>query len=170
MPTQLQRINVTLSPSIHSLVERLATIQRVSKSSVVREFLEAVAPQLEAALAMMEAARSAKPKALQAIRSDLDLGLKRAQEAADLAMASAAGITRDLVAESQTVRGRRPGRHAPQAQTVGSRSQDRYPPTPMVSVNPPSSNRGVKSPLPRTGREKAGSVHKPHPSPKRGSK
>ena len=41
MPTANPRINVTLSPSLYSMVEELAKHQRISRSMVLRELLEA---------------------------------------------------------------------------------------------------------------------------------
>ena len=46
MPTVNPRINVTLSLSLFGMVDELAKHQRVSKSMVLRELLEASEPAL----------------------------------------------------------------------------------------------------------------------------
>ena len=56
MPTVNPRINVTLSPQLDLIVQRMATCQRVSKSQVLRELLEAAEPALQRAVVLMEAA------------------------------------------------------------------------------------------------------------------
>lgn len=134
MPTLNPRINVTLSRSLDDLVRRLSVHQRCSKSQVLRELLETVEPSLLRAVALMDAASSAGPKAM----ASLALSMKRSQDAAEDILAGAAmRIERahgDLVSQAEAVRGRRPGR-------VGSRHGQAGGPV----SNPPSSNRGVKS-------------------------
>ena len=134
MPTLNPRINVTLSPSLDSLVGRLAVFQRCSKSSVLRELLEAAEPALERVAALMEAAQ----KASSSVRVDLARSLERSQEAAEDVLAGALmRINRaesDLVSQAEAVRGRRPRRAA--ERTGGGAAG---------VPNPPSSNRGVKS-------------------------
>ena len=58
MPTVNPRINVTLSPSLFGMVDELAKHQRVSKSMVLRELLEASEPALAQVVAMLKAAES----------------------------------------------------------------------------------------------------------------
>jgi hypothetical protein len=108
MPTVNPRVNVTLSPSLDLVVSRLAALQRVSKSSVLRELLEAAAPALTRAVALMEAAEKAKPD----IISGLARSLERSQTAAEVALESALHAldhSEDLVSQAEAVRGRRPG-------------------------------------------------------------
>lgn len=151
MPTINPRINVTLSPSLDLLVGKFAKIQRVSKSSVLREFLEAVEPQMQQALALMEAAEGAKPNALRAVSADMANIVQALESAQRLAMSVAAGRTRDLVAEAQAIRGRRPARSgggdgriahgdaARPSQGLISAGRSKRPKDPLLS------NRGVKS-------------------------
>jgi len=138
MPTGNPRVNVTLSPSLDSLVSALAEHERVSKSMVLRELLEAAEPSLRQAVALMEAAKGASVKARQQIADDLAESVKVAQGVQHLMLQVAANHTRDIVEQAQVVRGRRPAApHAPAGGAAGKRRR--------VAQNPPSSNRGVKS-------------------------
>lgn len=138
MPTQNPRVNVTLSPTTDALVGRMARLQRVSKSQVLRELLEAAEPALQRAATLMEAAAEAR----DAVKANLGRDLDRAQAQAERAMAKMTAnldsLTVDLVGLAEAVRSRRPARGAevaPQARA----------PRPSASRNPPASNRGVKS-------------------------
>jgi hypothetical protein len=133
------RINVTLSPSLDMLVGRLASFERVSKSMVLRELLEAAEPSLRQAVALMEAAQGAGVKARQNMADDLQKTLKAAESVSVKVHESLASQTRDLVAEAETIRGRRPPRAKPKA-AVGALGPDV-----RKSGRPPISNRGVKS-------------------------
>lgn len=134
MPTANPRTNVTLSPSLDLLVQRLAAHQRCSKAQVLRELLETVEPSLSRAVALMDAAAKASPEVLAGLASSF----ARAQDSAeDLLSAATDRIDRaqaDLVAQAEAVRGRRPQRAAQRHGAGGGGAQ-----------NPPSSNRGVKS-------------------------
>lgn len=142
MPTSNPRVNVTLSPSLDSLVCALAGLERVSKSTVIRDLLEAAEPSLRQALALMKAAEGASASARARVASDLEESVRAADGVQRLLLQSAAGHTRDMVDEAQAVKGRRPGaapagmrKRPPGVAPVGSKR----------SQNPPSSNRGVKS-------------------------
>lgn len=146
MPTLNPRINVTLSPSLYGMVEELAKYQRVSRSMVLRELLEASEPALAQVVAMMRAAEDMTEAAKSRLFADMDSTLVKLEAKKDQALALAAGVTSDLVAQAETIRGRRPGRRAsgmrqlhasPAPRSTGSDS----PPAPP---GPPSSNRGVK--------------------------
>ena len=142
MPTTNPRINVTLSPSLDDLVARMAGLQRVSKSQVLRELLEAAEPALQRAAALMEAAS----KAHAGVLGELARGLEVAQDRAEAQMADHLAtldtMNADLVAQAQRVRGRRPAPGVRQAKAVA--------PGRRAPQDPPPSNRGVKSP--RKGR------------------
>lgn len=133
MPTLNPRVNVTLSPALDSLVERLAAHRSISKSQVLRELLEAAEPALQRAVSLMEAASRAAPDVL----SGLAESMLRAQERVeDVLAGSLARIeSADLVAQAEAIRGRRPARGAAATKAAASRL-----------VDPPSSNRGVRSP------------------------
>jgi hypothetical protein len=139
MPTMNPRVNVTLSPSLDHLVARLASLQRVSKSQVLRELLEAAEPALQRAAALMEAAS----KAHTGVLAELQRGLERAQnEAEDQLSAHLAFLdssSADLVTTAEGVRGRRPRTRV--SVGAGAAPGRRKP-----ASDPPASNRGVKSP------------------------
>lgn len=150
MPTLNPRVNVTLSPSLDSLVTRLAAAERVSKSMVLRELLEAAEPALSAAVAMMEAAKSASAEARASIVKDMQAAIDAAAGVQHLALASASRAQRDLVDEAEVIRVRRPARvglgasasaGAPGPARAGSAAAKPR----QRRKDPPASNRGVKS-------------------------
>lgn len=137
MPTDNPRVNVTLSPSLHTVVTKLAQLQRVSKASVLRELLETVEPMLVQTVALMEAAQQAQSETRTRLAKDLDTGIKEAEKAAAVALQRAANITRDLVAEAEAIKGRRPAR-SPASRSAAAAGGSRAP------KDPPTSKRGVK--------------------------
>lgn len=139
MPTSNPRINVTLSPSLADMVGRLSVLQRVSKAMVLRELLEAVEPQLLQAIALMELADGATAEARKRIAQDMEVTIKAAEANAALLQRQAANMQRDLVADAQSIQGRRPPRKAGSPASGGAGGVARK------RIGPPSSNRGVKS-------------------------
>jgi hypothetical protein len=135
MPTLNPRVNVTLSPSLDRLVQRLAKHQGVSKSQVLRELLETAEPALQRVVLLMDAAS----KAQKEVRNGLARSLGKAQDSieGDLSagLRSLDAITSDLVTQAEAVRGKRPPRKRVSPARGGA-------PAPK---NPPASNRGVKS-------------------------
>ena len=109
MSTENPRVHVTLSPGLHALVSRFAAIQRTSRSDVLRELLEAAAPSLERAVALMEAAAKAKPEMLRGMASAMAESQARIEGLLEGAM-SMAEATQDLVEQAQAVKARRPSR------------------------------------------------------------
>jgi hypothetical protein len=75
MPTVNSRVNVTLSPSLHRLVSRLAEFQKVSKSQVLRELLEAAEPALQRAVTLMASASQASAQVKTGLAAALDLSM-----------------------------------------------------------------------------------------------
>lgn len=145
MPTLNPRVNVTLSPSLDSLLGQLAGFERVSKSSVLRELLEAAEPSLRQAAALMQAAKGASVKARANVVRDLEASVKAAEGVQHLALQVAANHTRDIVSEAEAIRGRRPSRAV--AKLAGKASApggNRRPIAVRKRKDPPASNRGVK--------------------------
>lgn len=146
MPTLNPRVNVTLSPSLDTLISSLAEFQRVSKAAVLRELLEAAEPSLRQVVALMQAAKVASAAARGNLVRDLEQGLRAAESVQDQIMQLAANHTRDIVSEAETIRGRRParavrstdGRASVPASVVLARKASKVP------KDPPISNRGVK--------------------------
>ena len=144
MPTVNPRINVTLSPSLFGMVDELAKHQRVSKSMVLRELLEASEPALAQVVAMLKAAESMTEAARKRLLQDMDSTITSMEMKKDQALALAAGMTADLVAQAESIRGRRPGvgkRSAARSRTAAPASSSSN----HGGKRPPSSNRGVKS-------------------------
>jgi hypothetical protein len=135
MPTINPRVQVTLSPSLDALVRRMAVHQRVSKSQVLRELLEAAEPALQRAVVLMDAAT----KATAEVRAGLARSLERAQDVAEDSLAvhfsRMERMTDDLVSKAEAVRGRRPARRGAAPRPGASPGGE----------SPPASNRGVKS-------------------------
>lgn len=147
MPTANPRINVTLSPSLYELVGGLARHQRVSRSMVLRELLEAAEPGLVQVVAMLQAAKDMSEAAKQRLRADLDGTIQSIEFKTEQAIQLAAGVTSDLVSQAEAIRGRRPRRAA---KASGALTRAGGPSSAAAKVaprgkRPPSSNRGVKS-------------------------
>ncbi len=147
MPTSNPRVNVTLPPSLDLLVSKLATLQRASKSQVLRELLEAAEPALQRAVTLMEAAAQATEAMKGQIRRSLDAAIPQAETALGAHLAHMEGVTQDLVDAAQAVRSRRPARSGlPPAPAVAVAIPRPAAKRPRKAPDPPSSNRGVKSP------------------------
>ena len=121
MPTVNPRVNVTLSPSSDVLVTRLAELQKVSKSQVLRDLLDAAEPALQRVATLMEAAARSRGEVLDGLAQ----GLQRAQDHIEGAVSAHlvhldAVLGPDLVEAAQAVRGRRPAEHAQRAGRASS--------------------------------------------------
>lgn len=147
MPTANPRINVTLSPSLYSLVEELAKHQRVSRSMILRELLEASEPALAQVVAMLKAAEDMTDAAKKRMLKDMDQTIASLENKAEQALALAAGITTDLVTQAEAIRGRRPRRQVARKRSAGDLAAGNSAPVEpqQIAIRPPSSNRGVKS-------------------------
>jgi len=150
MPTVNPRVNVTLSPSLDSLVSRLSALERVSKSMVLRELLEAAEPALLSAVAMMEAAQGASVEARQRMVRDMQMTLDAARGVEYLAQQVASNTQRDIVSEAEAIRGRRPARGGRAVPAKAGAARPPRAPVPVkkrspARLDPPASNRGVKS-------------------------
>jgi hypothetical protein len=142
MPTKNPRINVTLSPSVDDLVARMARGQRVSKSQVLRELLEAAEPYLQRAAALMDAASAATRGVATGLASQLGESHQRAEQELGKLLSNLDGVTADLVRQAEQVQGKRPARE-------GTPPRGGVPSSARPVLNPPASNRGVKSSRPR---------------------
>jgi hypothetical protein len=121
----------------------MARLQRVSKSTVLRELLEASEPVLAQAVAMMEAANEMSDQARKKFARELDGTIKSVEAKGRKAMQLAAGITEDLVSQAEAIRGRRPARSGSAARP--GRSVAKVPRSATRKrKDPPASNRGVK--------------------------
>jgi uncharacterized protein (DUF1778 family) len=150
MPTSNPRINVTVSPSLDALVQRLAAAQRVSKSQVLRELLEAAEPALQRAATMMEAAKKASQQMKGEVLRSLDRAQGQAEAELARAMARMDSVSQDLVSMAEAVKARRPARASKAAPPAskpapGPQAPARHPRGRSAASDPPPSNRGVKS-------------------------
>lgn len=59
MPTIKPRVQVTLEPETHAVIDRFASLQNRSRGSVIAELLDSIAPSLTRTVALLEAAIAA---------------------------------------------------------------------------------------------------------------
>jgi len=149
MPTENPRVNVTLSPSLYDLVGAMARAQRVSRSQVLRELLEAAEPALQRVVKMMDAAERAKGAVKAGFAENLLRSQQVLEQELERQLSMVDGVSTDLVTLAERIQGRRPARAA-QPRTTGG----------ALGENPPASNRGVKST--KTTEEGATPPHRPH--------
>jgi hypothetical protein len=136
MPTKNPRVIVTLSHVMDATITRLSALERVSKSQLIREMLEAAEPTLVKTVAIMEAALKARSDSRKEFAENLEQSQSRIEGELDAVVQALSFHSRDLVSEAQAVRGRRPAaRSASTSHRAAPSRQD-----------PPPSNRGVKSP------------------------
>lgn len=69
MPTLKPRVQVTLEPQTHEVIERLAHLQGRSRGAVIAELLDSVAPVLAKTVALLEAAAQAPQQVKDGLRS-----------------------------------------------------------------------------------------------------
>ncbi len=131
MPTANPRVYVTLPPELDSIIARMAALERISKSQLIRETLEAAQPTLAKAVAIMEAASKARIGA----RSELAKSLEHSQNVVESELENILRAVSEAPSGAVDVVERRPRRGA-KAHAAGAVSG---------SLNPPPSKRGVKS-------------------------
>ncbi|MNF74320.1 hypothetical protein D3C85_1059950 [compost metagenome] len=69
MPTLKPRVQVTLEPQTHAVIERLAQLQGRTRGAVIAELLDAVAPALARTVALLEAASDAPRQVKEGLRA-----------------------------------------------------------------------------------------------------
>lgn len=67
MPTLKPRVQVTLEPATHEVIERLAALQGCSRGAVIADLIDSVAPALGRTVALLEAAREAPAQVRQGL-------------------------------------------------------------------------------------------------------
>ena len=130
MPTAKPRITITLTDQQHTVLSSLASVQKVSMSSIVVDLLETTIPVLERLAGVLHNASTAP----QAVLDQIKLTAETAE--ADMLDLGASAL-RQLDLLEQAAAGRVPG---------GARSE-------APGAKPPTSNRGVRitSPRPKIG-------------------
>lgn len=83
MPTIKPRVQVTLEPETHAVIERFAALQGRTRGSVIAELLDSIAPSITRTVALLEAAVAA-PESIKD-------GLRAVVEGAQEDLADAAG-------------------------------------------------------------------------------
>lgn len=72
MPTLKPRVQVTLEPSTHEVIERFARLQNRTRGSIISELLDSIAPPLARTVALLEAAQEAPKSVKDGLRSVVD--------------------------------------------------------------------------------------------------
>lgn len=68
MPTVKPRVQVTLEPETHAVIERLAVLQGRTRGAVIADFLDSIVPTLTRTVALIEAAAEAPNTVKQGLR------------------------------------------------------------------------------------------------------
>lgn len=69
MPTLKPRVQVTLEPQTHEIIDRFARLQKRTRGSIISELLDSIAPPLARTVALLEAAQEAPKSVKQGLRS-----------------------------------------------------------------------------------------------------
>lgn len=69
MPTIKPRVQVTLEPATHAVIERLAVLQGRTRGAVIADLLDSVAPVMGRSVALLEAAVAAPQQVKDGLRS-----------------------------------------------------------------------------------------------------
>lgn len=72
MPTIKPRVQVTLEPATHEVIERFAKLQNRTRGAVIAELLDSIAPPLARTVALLEAAQEAPKTVKDRLRSVAD--------------------------------------------------------------------------------------------------
>nr|WP_019364377.1 hypothetical protein [Pseudomonas luteola] len=67
MPTLKPRVQVTLEPETHNVIERMAALQGCSRGALIADLVETVVPALARTVALLEAAREAPGQVRQGL-------------------------------------------------------------------------------------------------------
>lgn len=68
MPTNKPRVQVTLEPETHAVIERFAQLQGRTRGSVIAELLDAITPSLTRTISLLEAAIAAPESVKNGLR------------------------------------------------------------------------------------------------------
>lgn len=129
MPTVKPRVQVTLEPETHAVIERFASLQGRTRGSVIAELLDSIAPAITRTVALLEAAAAAP--------DSIKDGLRAVVEGAQSDLSDAAGDASkqlDILMQQLNSEGT-PEQANPHVVTRGSGTN---PPTPRKSAKPRS--------------------------------
>lgn len=144
MPTVNDRVNVTLSPSLYRLVTRLAEFQKVSRSQVLRELLEAAEPALQRAVTLMSSASQASAQVKAGLATALDMSMDTLEGELERELATIDQYGPDLVDLAEA------GRKVLKEQEQG-RGKARAAPPARASAAPAGGKKRVTTPVALTG-------------------
>lgn len=150
MPTARPRLSITLTEPLHNVLSRFAQLTDQSISSLVVQFLEQSAPQLERIAVMLQAAKDATPEALAQVKRTLDQAEAVLQSHQGAIMTSMDMFTRPLTenvsqAPPKGSTGPSKGRAGAGAAVPPGRTAKM---AGKAAGNPPAPNRGGSSPSP----------------------
>ena len=136
MPTLKPRVQVTLEPQTHAVIERLATLQGRTRGSIIAEMLDSIAPALTRTVALLEAAAEAP--------NDVKRGFRAAVEASHqelVAISGDASRQLDAFLDQLDQAGSSEGAN-PRLVTRGSGINPPTPPKALKTARKPSKPRG----------------------------
>ena len=107
MPASNPRLSVVLSPSLAATLAAIAEETGDSASGLVRGLLEQSEPGLVRMLELVRAAKSAKGQIGEGVSRNMERVVDTLQDALHVADMRSAQVVADLVAQAETVKGRR---------------------------------------------------------------
>lgn len=72
MPTLKPRVQVTMEPATHEVIERFAQLQGRTRGAVIADLLDSIAPSLARTVALLEAAIEAPKEVKRGLRGVVD--------------------------------------------------------------------------------------------------
>jgi hypothetical protein len=69
MPTAKPRVQVTLEPEVHDVIERFARLQNRTRGAVIAELLNEIAPAIGRTISLLEAAQEAPNQVKAGLRA-----------------------------------------------------------------------------------------------------
>ncbi len=72
MPTAKPRVQVTLEPETHEVIERFARLQNRTRGAVIAELLDEIAPAIGRTISLLEAAQEAPNQVKAGLRAVAD--------------------------------------------------------------------------------------------------
>lgn len=69
MPTAKPRVQVTLEPEVHDVIDRFARLQGRTRGAVIAELINEIAPSIARTIALLEAAQDAPNQVKAGLRS-----------------------------------------------------------------------------------------------------
>lgn len=138
MATTRPRTTITLTEPVHAVLSRFSELTDQSMSSVILQFLEQAAPQLERITVMLQAAKDATPEAVAEVRRTLDRAEAVLQSHQGAIMTTLDLFTAPLAKSAAEV-----AVGAPKGEKTAARNRKQ--PAEAGGGSPPAPNRGGRS-------------------------